>query len=295
MIEDVCDAHVIGADPFQIERLWRDVYGRGYSGRPDISLARRAQRHRDGVLGHRRQGRRQARLRAARRARARAPARLHVPLPRAGRRDRRLPRSRPRRRAGRRVRGTGLHGAQVRSGGALHDLRPAAAGARGARPLRALRPDGARGGRRRAATCCSAPTASSPRPARSGSRRRLEAYDPLWFEEPTPPELPEEMARVARATSIPIATGERLTTKYEFARVLETGAASILQLNLGRVGGLLEAKKIAAWPRRTTPRSRPTSTAARSSAPPTSSSAPAARTSSSSKGSSTGAASTPRS
>ena len=53
------------------------------------------------------------------------------------------------------------------------------------------------------------------------------------------------MARVARATSIPIATGERLTTKYEFARVLETGAASILQLNLGRVGGLLEAKKIA--------------------------------------------------
>jgi L-alanine-DL-glutamate epimerase-like enolase superfamily enzyme len=54
------------------------------------------------------------------------------------------------------------------------------------------------------------------------------------------------MARVARATSIPIATGERLTTKYEFARVLSTGAASILQMNLGRVGGLLEAKKIAA-------------------------------------------------
>ena len=47
--------------------------------------------------------------------------------------------------------------------------------------------------------------------------KRLERYDPLWFEEPTPPELPEEMARVARATSIPIATGERLTTKYEFS------------------------------------------------------------------------------
>ena len=75
--------------------------------------------------------------------------------------------------------------------------------------------------------------------------RRLERFDPLWFEEPTPPESPEEMARVARATSIPIATGERLTTKYEFARVLETGAASILQMNLGRVGGLLEGKKIA--------------------------------------------------
>jgi galactonate dehydratase len=76
--------------------------------------------------------------------------------------------------------------------------------------------------------------------------RRLEAYDPLWFEEPIPPEKPEDMAEVARFTSIPVATGERLCTKYEFARVLETGAASILQMNLGRVGGLLEAKKIAA-------------------------------------------------
>jgi galactonate dehydratase len=75
--------------------------------------------------------------------------------------------------------------------------------------------------------------------------KRLERYDPLWFEEPTPPEMPEEMAKVARATSIPVATGERLTTKYEFARVLAVGAANILQMNLGRVGGLLEAKKIA--------------------------------------------------
>ena len=58
--------------------------------------------------------------------------------------------------------------------------------------------------------------------------RRLEPFDPLWFEEPTPAEMPEEMATVARATSIPVATGERLTTKYEFARVLATGAASIL-------------------------------------------------------------------
>ena len=76
--------------------------------------------------------------------------------------------------------------------------------------------------------------------------RCLEPYDPLWFEEPVPPEMPEQMALVARQTSIPIATGERLTTKYEFARVLAAGAAHILQLNLGRVGGLLEAKKVAA-------------------------------------------------
>lgn len=75
--------------------------------------------------------------------------------------------------------------------------------------------------------------------------KRLEPFDPLWFEEPVPPDMPEEMAVVARATTIPVATGERLTTKYEFARVLQTGAAAILQMNLGRVGGLLEAKKIA--------------------------------------------------
>lgn len=75
--------------------------------------------------------------------------------------------------------------------------------------------------------------------------RRLEPYDPLWFEEPVPPDNPADMARVARATSIPIATGERLCTKYEFARVLEQQAASILQMNLGRAGGLLEGKKIA--------------------------------------------------
>ena len=75
--------------------------------------------------------------------------------------------------------------------------------------------------------------------------KRLEPYDPLWLEEPVPPDAPDEMAKVARGTSIPIATGERLTTKYDFARLLNAGAAAILQLNLGRVGGLLEAKKIA--------------------------------------------------
>jgi 2-dehydro-3-deoxyphosphogalactonate aldolase len=75
--------------------------------------------------------------------------------------------------------------------------------------------------------------------------KALETANPLWFEEPVPPEMPEQMARVARQTSIPIATGERLTTKYEFSRVLQCDAAAILQPALGRVGGLLEAKKIA--------------------------------------------------
>ncbi|MCZ6747977.1 MAG: mandelate racemase/muconate lactonizing enzyme family protein [SAR324 cluster bacterium] len=75
--------------------------------------------------------------------------------------------------------------------------------------------------------------------------KRLEPFDPLWFEEPVPPENMEEMARVARSTTIPVATGERLSTKYEFARLLELQAAAILQPALGRCGGILEAKKIA--------------------------------------------------
>jgi galactonate dehydratase len=75
---------------------------------------------------------------------------------------------------------------------------------------------------------------------------QLTPYDPLWFEEPVPPDDIAGMARVAAATSIPVATGERLTTKTEFARVLEAGAADILQPNLGRAGGILEGKKIAA-------------------------------------------------
>ncbi len=75
---------------------------------------------------------------------------------------------------------------------------------------------------------------------------RLEEHDPLWFEEPTPPDDVAGMARVARGTTIPVAAGERLTTKVEFARLLEAGAAAIVQPNLGRAGGILEGKKIAA-------------------------------------------------
>jgi 2-dehydro-3-deoxyphosphogalactonate aldolase len=75
--------------------------------------------------------------------------------------------------------------------------------------------------------------------------RRVEKYDPLWFEEPVPPENRDELARVARSTTIPVATGERLSTKYEFRELLEKQAAVILQMALGRMGGILEAKKIA--------------------------------------------------
>ena len=76
--------------------------------------------------------------------------------------------------------------------------------------------------------------------------KALEPYDPLWFEEPIPPDAPEQMAKVARGQRIPVATGERLTTKAEFAPLLRSGAAEILQPALGRVGGINEARKIAA-------------------------------------------------
>ncbi|MPW16534.1 porin [Paraburkholderia sp. CNPSo 3157] len=75
--------------------------------------------------------------------------------------------------------------------------------------------------------------------------RHIEPYDPLWFKEPVPPGQSEAMARVAQKTRIPVAAGERLTTKYEFFDLLRNNSASILQMNLGRVGGILEAKKIA--------------------------------------------------
>lgn len=74
----------------------------------------------------------------------------------------------------------------------------------------------------------------------------LEPYSPLWFEEPTPPDMIEDMARVARNVRIPVATGERMTTKAEFGAVLRAGAAEILQPALGRAGGIWEMKKVAA-------------------------------------------------
>ena len=65
-------------------------------------------------------------------------------------------------------------------------------------------------------------------------------FGPLWFEEPVPPDNPAEMAKVARATSIPIATGERLCGAAEFSAVMDAGAAAIVQPNVGRSGGMRE-------------------------------------------------------
>ncbi|MEM7331698.1 MAG: galactonate dehydratase [Chloroflexota bacterium] len=76
--------------------------------------------------------------------------------------------------------------------------------------------------------------------------KALEPYRPMFIEEPVLPENVDTMVTVARSTTIPIATGERLFTKWGFREVLEKQAAVILQPDLSHAGGILEVKKIAA-------------------------------------------------
>ena len=76
--------------------------------------------------------------------------------------------------------------------------------------------------------------------------KRLEAYDMLWMEEPVPPTSSmDKMAKVAAATTVPIATGENLQGLEDFTRLIDKRAASVLNLPPPNVGGLTEARKIA--------------------------------------------------
>ena len=76
--------------------------------------------------------------------------------------------------------------------------------------------------------------------------KRLEQYDLLWMEEPVAPTSSmDEMAKVARATTVPIATGENLQGLEDFTRLIDNRAASVLNLPPPNVGGLTEARKIA--------------------------------------------------
>jgi L-alanine-DL-glutamate epimerase-like enolase superfamily enzyme len=75
--------------------------------------------------------------------------------------------------------------------------------------------------------------------------QRIAPFAPLWFEEPVPPDAPLDLAQVAAQSPVPIACGERLTTKAEFATLLRAGGVGVVQPSLGRVGGLLEARKVA--------------------------------------------------
>ena len=244
MIADVCERQVIGADPFKIERLWRTVYSSGFTQRPDTSIlgilsgiemacwdivGKELGKPVYELLG----GQVHEKLRSYTYIYPEPGDASDVYL------DAELA-------AGRASRYVEMGFTAVKfdpvSPFSAFDPRQLSLEAldRAERFVRLLR--------EAVGTLADLLFGTHGQMTTSGAirlARRLEPYDPLWLEEPVPPEMPEEMAKVARQTSIPIATGERLTTKYEFARVLETGAASILQMALGRVGGLLEAKKIA--------------------------------------------------
>jgi galactonate dehydratase len=74
----------------------------------------------------------------------------------------------------------------------------------------------------------------------------MEAYNPFFFEEPVPPDNVAEMARVSTAINIPVATGERLYTRWMFRELLESQAADYIQPDLCHCGGFNEGRKIAA-------------------------------------------------
>ena len=76
--------------------------------------------------------------------------------------------------------------------------------------------------------------------------KAFEPYFPLFIEEPVQAEVPDAMSQVKQATSIPIATGERLFNRWGFRRILETEAASLLQPDCCHAGGISEVRKIAA-------------------------------------------------
>ncbi|WP_313693497.1 galactonate dehydratase [Halorarum halobium] len=73
----------------------------------------------------------------------------------------------------------------------------------------------------------------------------VDEYDPLWLEEPVLPEHEEALPSVAAKTTAPIATGERLFSRWEFKRLFEQGAVDVIQPDLSHAGGITEVKKIA--------------------------------------------------
>ena len=245
MIEDVAGRHLIGCDPHHIERFWRTAYGRGYSLRPEISLlaimsglemacwdiiGKSAGKPVYELLG----GRIHERIRSYTYLYAEegdGDERVFTDPDLAAERAFEYVES-----------GFTAVKFDPTGGYSVFDPRQPSMEVLDRSEMYVSRIREAVGSR---ADLLFGTHGQFTAPGALRLAQRLEPYEPLWLEEPVPAEMPEEMARVAARTSIPIATGERLTTKYEFARVLQTGAARILQMNLGRVGGLLEAKKIA--------------------------------------------------
>jgi len=75
----------------------------------------------------------------------------------------------------------------------------------------------------------------------------LEPYDPEWIEEPVPPENAAALAHVKAATRTPIATGERAHSIADIREFIETGVADIVQADLTHFGGFLPMKHLAGW------------------------------------------------
>lgn len=76
--------------------------------------------------------------------------------------------------------------------------------------------------------------------------KKLEEFDPMFIEEPVLCENMENFREIAAACNVPIATGERLFSKWDFKRLLEAGGVDIIQPDLSHAGGITEVKKIAA-------------------------------------------------
>ncbi|MCY3774712.1 MAG: mandelate racemase/muconate lactonizing enzyme family protein, partial [Candidatus Aminicenantes bacterium] len=75
--------------------------------------------------------------------------------------------------------------------------------------------------------------------------RKMEPYDVFWFEEPVAPDDYEGHARVAQASSIPVATGENEYTRYGFRDLIQHGSASILNADAQILGGITEFMNVA--------------------------------------------------
>ncbi len=75
--------------------------------------------------------------------------------------------------------------------------------------------------------------------------KELEVYRPMFLEEPVLPENNEALRDIAAVTHIPIATGERMFSRWDFKRLLADGYVDIIQPDLSHAGGITECKKIA--------------------------------------------------
>ena len=76
--------------------------------------------------------------------------------------------------------------------------------------------------------------------------KKLEEFDPMFLEEPVLCEHMDEFKEISRACNVPIATGERRFSRYDFKRLLEAGGVDIIQPDLSHAGGISEVRKIAA-------------------------------------------------